>query len=225
MLIIKACGVQDEERECRIIQEQAEMYGINTKTITPSTADQLREALNSGETYDYIYLSCHGNEEGICNGSGTMDLEWHEFGTLLCETACMNESAILMLSCCRGGLNQVAYDLFWSCEQISYVVGPRRSLASRDMHACYSLLLYLMVEKDLDPVVACEKIKLSTDIRFFFSDRLEAVTEPSFIRREDELREKYLPIWKAQEQADYEAEMATKGIPVAADQGGIEVQN
>ena len=41
----------------------------------------------------------------------------------------------------------------------------------------------MIVEGDIDPVIACEKIKAATDIRFFFSDRLEAEIEPAYLAR------------------------------------------
>jgi hypothetical protein len=85
----------------------------------------------------------------------------------------MNEDSILMLSCCRGGLMEVAYDIFLTCQQICYVLGPRQSLTSADMHICFGIFLYNMEMRRVDPVVACEKIKLATDQRFSCYDREE----------------------------------------------------
>ena len=68
---------------------------------------------------------------------------------------------------------EVAYTIFMTCYQICYVLGPRQSLTSADMHICFGIFLYNMEMHGLDPVVACEKIKLATDQRFSCYDREE----------------------------------------------------
>lgn len=67
----------------------------------------------------------------------------------------------------------VAFKIFLTCAQICYVLGPRQSLTSADMHICYGIFLYNLEVKGVDPVVACEKIKLATDQRFSCYDREE----------------------------------------------------
>lgn len=57
--------------------------------------------------------------------------------------------------------------------EISYVLSPRQSLTSEDMHICFEIFLYNMEVRRLDPVVACEKIKLDADQRFSCYDRQE----------------------------------------------------
>lgn len=86
-----------------------------------------------------------------------------------------------MLSCCRGGLNEVAYNLFYCCENISYIVGPRQSLYPHDMLISFNILLYNLQHRNIDPIVACEKIKLATDIRFICFDRLETVSDIGYL--------------------------------------------
>lgn len=85
----------------------------------------------------------------------------------------MNEESILMLSCCRGGLMDVAYNMFLTCQNICYVLDPRQSLTSADMHICFGVFLYNMEIRKVDPIIACEKIKLATDQRFSCYDREE----------------------------------------------------
>lgn len=46
-------------------------------------------------------------------------------------------------------------------------------LASADMHICFGIFLYNLEIRGVDPVVACEKIKLATDQRFSCYDREE----------------------------------------------------
>lgn len=67
---------------------------------------------------------------------------------------------------------QVAYILF-TIALVSYVLGPRQSLSSADMHICFCIILYNMEKRNTDPVVACEKIKCATDQRFSCYDREE----------------------------------------------------
>jgi hypothetical protein len=181
MLILRACGVQDENKECVNIKAQAELYGINVCDECPQNNEDLINLLIRGIKYDYIYLSAHGDAEGFCNEERTVDLSWMDFGTELCSSMCMNEDCIVLLSCCRGGLNQVAYDLFYCCFKIAYVVGPRQSLYPHDMLIGFNILLYNLEHRGVDPIVACEKIKLGTDIRFVCFDRLETESEPAYL--------------------------------------------
>jgi hypothetical protein len=183
ILIIKACGVTGEDQECNNIQTQAEMYGIETDLIAPTNINELVTGLQSGKKYDYVYLSSHGNDEGLCNHNRTLDISWFDFGVMLCSSMCMNYDCILMLSCCRGGLNQVAYDLLYCCPKIAYIVGPRQSLPAHDMLICFNVLLYNLTHRGLDPIVSCEKIKAGTDIRFVCFDKLEVETETSYLLR------------------------------------------
>ena len=156
ILILKACGSSDEPHECNGICEQAQLYGIESVCKC-----------------DYIYLSAHGNHEGFASEDEKVNMSWQKLAMLLCKSKCMNEDSILMLSCCRGGLMEIAYDIFLTCQQINYVLGPRQSLTSADMHICFGIFLYNMEVRGVDPVVACEKIKLATDQRFSCYDRQE----------------------------------------------------
>ena len=81
--------------------------------------------------------------------------------------------SICRFSCCRGRLMEVTYDNFLTCQQICNVLGSRQSLASADMHICFGIFLYNMEIRGVDPIVACEKIKLATDQRFSCYDRQE----------------------------------------------------
>jgi len=173
LLIVKACGIASEDDECKNIATQAGMYGIEVDMVSPKTSDDLIAALNSGKKYDYLYLSSHGDINGVCNHSKSIQMSWFELGLQLCGSMCMKENCILMLSCCRGGLNQIAYDLFYCCMKIAYIVGPRQNLPAQDMLIAFNILLYNVAYRQLDPVVAAEKIRLATDIRFVCFDQLE----------------------------------------------------
>ena len=173
ILILKACGSSDEPHECNGICEQAQLYGIESVCKCVKDNEDLESSLYSHGLFDYIYLSAHGNSEGFASEDEKVNMSWKRLAMLLCQSKCMNEDGILMLSCCRGGLMEVAYDIFLTCQQICYVLGPRQSLTSADMHICFGIFLYNMEMRRVDPVVACEKIKLATDQRFSCYDREE----------------------------------------------------
>ena len=173
ILVIKACGSTAEPHECAGLCEQAELYGLDSICIDVKNNDELESALCSYGVFDYIYLSAHGNEERFSSEDEKLSMSWTDFAGLLCSSDCMNDDCVLMLSCCRGGLMQVAYTLFYSCTHISYVIGPRQSLSSVDMSICFGVFLYNNVVRKTDPVVACEKIKCATEQRFSCYDRQE----------------------------------------------------
>jgi hypothetical protein len=187
-LILKACGHADEGLEIENIKSLAELYGMNTKVACINNYDNLNEALKSHGQFDYVYLSSHGNNEGFCNECRSLEMTWMDFGGLICNSDCLKGDSILLLSCCRGGLNEVAYDMFWNCMKIEYVVGPRQSLTSADLLIGFHLLLYNLEHRGIDPIVACDKVLNGTDIRFKCFDRMETASDPAFIARCLELK-------------------------------------
>lgn len=186
-LIIQACGHSDEPLEIENIKAQAELYDMNTIVKCVNDNDSLKLVLKNSGQFDYIYLSTHGNEEGFCNESQTLAMKWFDLGGLICEYNCLKSDCILLLSCCRGGLNEVAYDMFWNCGKIEYVVGPRQSLTSADLLIGFNLLLYNLEHRKIDPIVACDKVLNGTDIRFKCFDRMETMSDPAYIARKKKL--------------------------------------
>lgn len=173
ILILKACGNSAEPHECNGICEQSQLYGIVTECKCVKDNQDLESILATNGQFDYIYLSAHGNSAGFGSEDGKVDMSWQKFSSLLCDNNCMNEESILMLSCCRGGLMEVAYTIFLTCQNVCYVLGPRQGLTSADMHICFGIFLYNMEIRNVDPIIACEKIKLATDQRFSCYDREE----------------------------------------------------
>ena len=199
ILILRACEISNKEKEvigetkeCNNIKIQSELYGFKVDDHCVTTNQELEDILSpknedevsDNEKYDYIYLSSHGGDSGFANksdGSGNLNYSWSDFGALLCSSQCMKDDCIVMLSCCRGGLNQVAYTLFYCCEKISYIVGPKQSLCASSMLISFNILLYNLEHRGIDPIVACEKIKLATDIRFICFDRLETEAQIDYL--------------------------------------------
>lgn len=100
----------------------------------------------------------------------------------------MKDNAFLLLSCCRGGLNDVAFDLIHFCNKIDFVCGPRYSLTTEEIIMGFSVFLYNVEYKDLDPIIACEKIKAASDLRYICFDRLEVQTETSYLLRTEKYK-------------------------------------
>ena len=190
-LILKACGHKDENLEIDNIKSLAELYGMNTNIVCVENYENLQDALKENGQFDYVYLSSHGSNDGFCNELKTLDVKWMEFGEMICETDCLKGDSILLLSCCRGGLNEVAYDMFWNCLKIEYVVGPRQSLTSSDLLIGFNLLLYNLEHRGIDPIVACDKVLKGTDIRFKCFDRMETESDPAYIARCKELDKEF----------------------------------
>lgn len=189
ILILEACGHIDEPLEVAGIKTQAELYGIDIKTSCINSKDDLRKALTEHGDFDYIYLSSHGDNCGFSNENETLNISWFRFGAMVCSSSCLRQGGILMLSCCRGGLNEVAYDMFWNCPSIEYVVGPRQSLTSADMLVGFQLLMYNLEHRNLDPIVASDRVLKGTDIRFTCFDRMETMSDPGYLNRKKELDE------------------------------------
>lgn len=173
ILILKACGSSNEPHECNGLCAQAQLYGIEHVCKCVRNNAELEIELCSNGQFDYIYLSAHGNSEGFASEDGKVDMNWPDLASLLCQSNCMTDDSVLMLSCCRGGLMIVAYNMFLTCSHICYVLGPRQSLTSADMHICFGIFLYNTEIRGIDPVAACEKIRLATDQRFSCYDREE----------------------------------------------------
>lgn len=188
LLILQACGIKGEELEISNIRNQAILHNIAVDQYCPKTNDQLEDIMLQLQefSYDYVYLSSHGNDEGFGNDEQTIQVSWRQFGILLCESGSMKKDCIVMLSCCRGGLTQVAYQLFYQCPNISYVVGPRQSLPVSEMVTCFVLFLFNIEHRGVDPLVACEKFKNGTDTRFVCFDIMETQGDFGFIEFEKE---------------------------------------
>jgi hypothetical protein len=184
ILILRACGSEGEQEECDIIKSQSKLYGFDVDDRCLKTNNELKAILQPKPKplYDFIYLSSHGNSYGFGNNKRNgIYCSWDDFGSLLCNAACMKDDCKVLLSCCRGGLDKVAYTLFYHCGQISYIVGPRQDLLPLEMAISYNILLFNLKHRGIDPIVACEKIKAVTDIRFICFDRLEVETRTDYL--------------------------------------------
>ena len=183
MLILKCCGHSEEDAEINSIISQAQFYGYQPIIKSPCDIESLEEDLREGIRYKYLFLSAHGDENGFQNESDSLNVSWSDFGRIICETECLSEEAILLLSCCRGGLNEIAYEMFDSCPYIEYICGPRQNIESSESIIGFSILLFNMIYRGLDPVLACDYIEKGVNIRFKCFDRMETMSDPGYLLR------------------------------------------
>jgi hypothetical protein len=201
MLILRASDDIDEA-EVNNVATLAELYKIETTINDIDSYDTLYSVLNYGIKYDYIYLATHGCETSFGNISGSLDVKWLDFAATVCSSGIANQGALFFHSCCKGGLSQVAWEMFASCPSIEYVCGPRHNVFPTDLTTVFNLYLYYIEMKGIDPVRAAEKALLATDIRLVCFDRLETCIEYSYLHHchniDDKIQEAFIKL------ADYE---------------------
>ena len=179
MLVIKA-GEDIADAEITNVVSQLSLYEIEATREEINSYRDLYEVLHKGVNYDYIYLATHGCETSWGNISGTVSISWIQFAALICSSGVANPGCIFLHSCCRGGLSQVAWQMFACCEKIEFVCGPRNNVYSVDLITAFNLFLYNIEVKRIDAVRAAEKVLLATDIRLVCFDRVETIVEQAY---------------------------------------------
>lgn len=180
ILILKA-SEDIESAEISNISSQIEMYGIESDIYTVSSYSELYGVLFRDISYDYIYLASHGCETHWGNVSGTVEITWMQFASLVCASSVAKPGTIFLHSCCRGGISQVAWQMFACCPSIEFVCGPRHNISPVDLITSFNLFLYNVEVRQIDPVRSAEKVLIATDIRLLCSDRVEAATETGYV--------------------------------------------
>lgn len=89
-------------------------------------------------------------------------------------------AATFLAACCRGGFNRVAYQVFWGCDMVDVVVGPRFSAYSGDLRAGFIAYLHHVESRRNDPSVAASAASSAAGIDFVFYDRLETTTSAAY---------------------------------------------
>jgi len=161
------------------IKCHAAHYAMEHDEFEIHSMDELRTAFANGNKYDYLYIAGHGSD--TCFGDHKRGIyTWADFGSALCQSECLKDDAILMLYCCRGGLNKVAYTLFAACPNIQYICGAKQGMRNIDLLIGFNVFVYNIECRNIDPILAAEKATLATENRFKCFDRLEVETEPMY---------------------------------------------
>lgn len=179
LLVLKA-SEDISDMEITNIVSQITMYGIKSVIKTIDSYKTSYNVLHSRKQYDYIYLATHGCETSWGNISGTLDVTWIDFGAMICHSNVTKPGCIFLHSCCRGGLDKVAWEMFACCEKIHFICGPRQSLFPVDIITAFNLFLYNVEVKRTDPVIAAEKVLKATDIRLVCYDRLDTTVSVDY---------------------------------------------
>lgn len=179
MLILRASD-DISDAELTNIVSQTRMYGIETKISTISNINHIREEFSNNVKYNYVYLASHGSDSCFGSNSGELKVMWTEFASEICNGSVMEEDSIILHSCCRGGLDQVAYDLFSYCNKIQFICGPRQNVNPIDLITAFTIFLYNIEMRKIDPVVSAQKVLSATDIRLVCFDRLETISKASY---------------------------------------------
>jgi len=188
LLIIKA-SEDIRPEEINNVVSQVSLYGIESKIEDVFSFERLKTVLDSFNdcTFDYIYLAAHGCEDAWGNVSGDLKVKWIEFAALICDSGISNSDTIFFHSCCRGGVNQVAWSMFHTCPQIQYVCGPRNKISNLDLIIAFNLFLYNVEIREIDPVVAAEKVLAAIDIRLVCFDRVEEIASIGYQKHAEDI--------------------------------------
>jgi hypothetical protein len=151
----------------------AGLYSMNVCVAELNTIDEFKVQVCKGRRFDYLYIAAHADLKGFGEANGTPYFQWEEFALALCEADCLNPGAVLMLACCRGGLKTVAYSLFYSCDRIDYICGPRWTVTSHELSAGFHVFIYNLEVRREQPSTAVERVSKATGYDFFSYDRVE----------------------------------------------------
>lgn len=154
-------------------------FGIDVERKDIKTKDDLDNALNSGQKYDYIYFAGHGDKTCLTDNCD-LTLSWDDIGVSICSSECLNENSIIMLCCCKGGLSDVSFSLIAACDNVQYVCGAKQNVTIVDLMIGFNTFLYNVEKRNIDPVLAAEKSTLATEIRFQCHSRDDVEFNPMY---------------------------------------------
>src|SRR6185436_5657673 len=141
ILILQAASDICKE-EIQHILATASIHNMEVFLLQAKNQSQLEgELKKASKKFDYIYLCAHANHLVFGEAESGFEMSWLDFGTILCNADCINDNCIFLLACCRTGLNQVAYDLLYSCYQINFICGPSWKLRSNDMTVAFDVFI------------------------------------------------------------------------------------
>lgn len=176
VLIIKAsCDICKNEIDH--IETIAKMFGLTPEIINLVDMVQFQQSIFQKGPYQYIYLCTHASPYSFGEADGSKLFSWEEFAQVLCATNCLDNDAILLLACCRGGLKKVADTLFLNCENIDYVCGPRWKLTGADISTGFHVFIYNVESRKEQPSIAVDRSSKATGYDFFCYDRVESEDE------------------------------------------------
>ncbi len=161
------------------IYAHSKHYGIETTLKDISSIIELQTALKTSVKYDYIYFAGHGDETCFTDNK-VFNSSWSEIGKIICQADCLTKGAIIMLYCCKGGINTVAFQLMAECPKIEYICGAKQNVASIDLIIGFNVFMYNVEKRQIDPVLSADKATAATEIRFECFDRVDVEANPLY---------------------------------------------
>jgi len=173
ILIIKAsCDICNNEIEH--IKTIARMFSMIPEEITLRTdMNDFQTEITGKGPFQYVYLCAHANPHFFGEADGSAIHSWEDFAAAICAARCLDNEAVLLLACCRGGLKTVAETLFSNCEHIDYICGPRWTLTGPDISTGFHVFIYNMMSRREQPSTAVKRASKATGYDFFCYDRIE----------------------------------------------------
>jgi hypothetical protein len=155
------------------IETIANLIELDCAKLTIKSADDILTGLGDGQSFDYVYLCGHADERGFGEEDGSNEITWPSFALALCNANWLNKDGVLFLATCRGGLRQIAENMFNVCGKIDYICGPRWVADKHDLTTAFHVFIYNLEVRGEEPAVAAERAYLASGRHFFCYDRLE----------------------------------------------------
>ncbi len=176
-LLIRA--TKDSFCELDVVSQLFKYHGVSPTELDLTFGERLldREPVISSQQWTYVYVCGHGNEEGFGEAgpdsySDPLVWEtWSEFSELICDR--LEPGATVLTACCRGGFEQVAWQIFTECKQVGLVTGPRFNVTESTLNAGFTAFLHHIEHKKNDPTVAVAAATAASGAEFLSYDRLE----------------------------------------------------
>ena len=172
LLTIKAASDVCSD-EIKHLEAIAGMFGIEHEGMELDDMSSFTSELETKKAFDFVYLGAHANTEFFGESDGSKIFHWHELASCFCGTESLNPGSVLLLGCCRGGLKNVALDLFCACDRIDYICGPRWTVTGADISAGFHIFIYNYVIRREQPSKAVKRASKGTGYDFFCHDRVE----------------------------------------------------
>lgn len=161
--------------ETDLIDRVVDPFEIEVKRVEIHKVDDLKSIPDV--LFDYVYICGHADKRAF-GGSGeasdrNVEVEWPTLSEAICTK--LADGAVLFLACCKGGLNQVAFDVFIGCDRVETVIGPLSNVESEDLRLAFHSLVFGIEFRNDDPSVAVQRATDVTGKRFglFELDQVE----------------------------------------------------
>lgn len=182
-LIIVATG-DDALCELASIKSAFKYEGIEVDTIDMRrgvcTSDSLRKRVARKKvSWSYVYVCGHGDGQTFGDDNLGLTVFWWDLSFWICDK--LEPSATFLAACCRGGFNQVAYEIFAGCDRVDAVIGPRFNAYSGDLRAGFIAYLHHVESRRNDPTTAALAAGAASGIDFVLFDRLETTVSPAYL--------------------------------------------